>query len=214
MQRTLDRVAESGIVPVVVIDDPADAPALVGALIDGGLPIAEITFRTEAAVESIRRAIEAHPDALIGAGSVVLPEQVEGAIAAGASFIVSPGLVEDIVDQTRKRGAVPIPGCLTPSDLMRAVRLGLEVVKYFPAEPSGGLDMIRAIAAPFPGLRFIPTGGIDTRSLERYLADQRILAIGGSWMVKAELIRARDWNAITNITRTAVAAVRRARGHG
>jgi 2-dehydro-3-deoxyphosphogluconate aldolase / (4S)-4-hydroxy-2-oxoglutarate aldolase len=213
MDRTLTRIAEAGIVPVVVIDDPADAPLLVRALIDGGLPIAEITFRTPVAAESIRRAVEAHPDALIGAGSVVLPEQLEGAIAAGASFIVSPGLVEDIVDQARMRGVVPIPGCLTPSDLMRAVRRGLEVVKYFPAEPSGGLDMIRAIAAPFPGLRFIPTGGIDTTSLERYLADQRILAIGGSWMVKAELIRARDWDAIRALTRTAVAAARRARGH-
>jgi 2-dehydro-3-deoxyphosphogluconate aldolase / (4S)-4-hydroxy-2-oxoglutarate aldolase len=213
MSTIFDRIQQAGIVPVVVIDDPADAPALVGALTDGGLPVAEITFRTDAAEDAIRSAAVAHPDALVGAGSVVTPEQVDRAVAAGASFVVSPGLVENVVERTQARGAEALPGCVTPSDLMRARQLGLDVVKFFPAEMSGGLAMIKAIAAPFPGLRFIPTGGIDLSNIEEYLAEPRIVAVGGSWMVPVASIRARDWPAITAATRQAVAAVHRARGH-
>jgi 2-dehydro-3-deoxyphosphogluconate aldolase/(4S)-4-hydroxy-2-oxoglutarate aldolase len=199
-------------VPVVVIDDPADAPALVGALKAGGLPIAEITFRTSAAEAAIRSATEAHPDALIGAGSVLLPEQVDAAVGAGARFVVSPGLEESVVQRTRESGALPLPGTATASDLMRARVLGLVVVKFFPAEPTGGLAMIKAIAAPFPGMRFVPTGGVNSGNLETYLSDPRILAVGGSWMVRKELVAARDWAAVTQATREAMAAVKRARG--
>ena len=212
MSTILDQIQEAGIVPVVVIDDPADAPALVGALKDGGLPVAEITFRTSAAADALRAASTAHPDALVGAGSVVLREQVDVAISAGASFVVSPGLEEGIVTRTRDLGAEALPGCATPSDMMRARQLGLDVVKFFPAEASGGLPMIRAIAAPFPGLRFIPTGGISLANIEDYLAEPKIAAVGGSWMVPLASVRARDWAAITAATRQAVAAVHRARG--
>jgi 2-dehydro-3-deoxyphosphogluconate aldolase/(4S)-4-hydroxy-2-oxoglutarate aldolase len=215
MDPILAQLHDSGLIPVVVIDDPQDAPALVGALKDGGLPIAEVTFRTNAAEAAIRAASEAHPDALIGAGSVLLPNQVDTAIDAGARFIVSPGLEASVVERARERGATALPGCATPSDLMRARQLGLDVVKFFPAEPSGGLAMIKAISAPFPGLSFVPTGGIDLTNLESYLGDPRIWAVGGSWMVKRSLVAAKDWPAITAATRQAVAAVKRARGrHG
>ncbi len=212
MATVLEQIEQAGIVPVVVIDDAADAPALVGALVDGGLPIAEITFRTPAAVDAIRAATKAHPDALIGAGSALTPEQVDAAVDAGARFIVSPGLEEHVVRRTQERAAAALPGCATPSDLMRAWQLELSVVKFFPAEASGGLAMIKAIAAPFPGLRFVPTGGVDGDNLEGYLQDPRVLAVGGSWMVQPALVRARDWAGIVASTRQAVAAVRRARG--
>jgi 2-dehydro-3-deoxyphosphogluconate aldolase / (4S)-4-hydroxy-2-oxoglutarate aldolase len=213
MEAVLERIGRAGIVPVVVIDDPADAPALVGALVEGGLPIAEFTFRTPAAADAIEAAIEAYPEALIGAGSVVLPSQVDAALAAGADFIVSPGMESGIVTRTQAAGALALPGCATPTDLMVARQLGLDVVKFFPAEASGGLAMIKAIAAPFPGLRFVPTGGINTANLEDYLVDPRILAVGGSWMVEAKMVRAHEWNGITAATRQAVAAVQRSRGH-
>jgi 2-dehydro-3-deoxyphosphogluconate aldolase/(4S)-4-hydroxy-2-oxoglutarate aldolase len=214
MDASLEQIQRAGLVPVVVIEDPDDAPALVGALVEGGLPVAEITFRTAAAEDAIRAATEAYPDVLIGAGSVLVPAQVDAALAAGARFVVSPGLVEAVVRRTQEGGALAMPGCATPSDLMRARGLDLDVVKFFPAEPSGGLAMIRAIAAPFPGMRFVPTGGISTGNLEDYLADPRILAVGGSWMVKKSLVAAKDWPAITHATQEAVAAVKRARsGH-
>ena len=212
MEAILDQLETAGVVPVVVIEDPADAPALVGALKEGGLPVAEITLRTEAAMEAIRAASNAHPDVLIGAGSVLLPDQVYPVADAGARFVVSPGIDEDVVERTRARGILSLPGCATASDVMRARKLGLDTVKYFPAELSGGLAMIKAIAAPFPGLRFVPTGGVSTGNLEDYLRDPLILAVGGSWMVKPHVARARDWGSITKMTREAVAIVRRTRG--
>ena len=212
MSTERERIEQAGLVPVVVIDDPADAPALVGALTEGELPIAEITFRTAAAEDAIRAAAAAHPDALIGAGSVLLPEQVDAAVDAGASFIVSPGFEENVVRRTLDHGVMALPGCVTASDLMKARQMGLDVVKFFPSEPSGGVAMIKAVAAPFPGMRFVPTGGISTVNLDEYLAEPRILAVGGSWMVKPAVVRARDWAAITKAACEAVAAVRRARG--
>ena len=161
MVSIVDRISELGVVPVVVIDDPADAPALARALQDGGLPVAEFTFRTDAAVAAIRAAAVACPDVLVGAGSVLLPEQVDAAVEAGARFIVSPGIDDAVVRRTLHHGLTSLPGCATPSDLMRARRLGLDVVKFFPAEAVGGIEMLQAIAAPFPGLRYVPTGGID-----------------------------------------------------
>jgi 2-dehydro-3-deoxyphosphogluconate aldolase/(4S)-4-hydroxy-2-oxoglutarate aldolase len=207
----IERISELGVVPVVVIDDPADAPALAGALRDGGLPVAEFTFRTDAAVAAIRAAAAACPDVLVGAGSVLLPDQVDAAVEAGASFIVSPGIDDDVVRRTLEHGVISLPGCATPSDLMRARRLGLDVVKFFPAEAAGGIAMLNAIAAPFPGLRFVPTGGIDPSNMAVYLADRRVLAVGGSWMVKPGLLRARDWAAVSAAAREAVATVRRLR---
>ena len=212
MTDVFERIEAAGVVPVVVIDDPDDAPALLTALTAGGLPVAEITFRTSAAEAAIRAASKAHPDALIGAGSVLVPAQVDAAVDAGARFIVSPGLEERVVERARARGVAALPGCATASDLMRATALELEVVKFFPAEPSGGLEMIKAIAAPFPGMRFVPTGGVTSSNLEAYLLDPRILAVGGSWMVRPATVKARAWAEVTAATRAAVAAVHRARG--
>jgi 2-dehydro-3-deoxyphosphogluconate aldolase/(4S)-4-hydroxy-2-oxoglutarate aldolase len=204
MHPLLDEIGGLGVIPVVVIDEPADAPALVAALADGGLPVAEFTFRTAAAAEAIRAATAARPDALIGAGTVTTPSQVDAAVAAGARFIVSPGLDEDVVRRTLELGALPLPGCATATDMMRARRLGIDVVKFFPAEAAGGIAMMRALAAPFPGLRFVPTGGIDLANMDRYLADRRVLAVGGSWMVRPDLLRGGDWAAVTQLAAAAV----------
>ena len=209
MNEVLDQIGGLGLVPVVVIDDPADAPALMAALADGGLPIAEFTFRTAAAAQAIRAASAARPDALVGAGTVTTPEQVDAAVDAGARFIVSPGLDEDVVRRARDRGVVPLPGCATATDMTRARRMGLDTVKFFPAEAAGGIAMLRALAAPFPGLRFVPTGGIDAATMDRYLADRRVLAVGGSWMVRPDLLKARDWTSVAALTRDAVRAVHR-----
>ena len=211
MNAILEQIHRLAVIPVVVLDDADSAPALLEALKAGGLPAAEFTFRTAAAVDAIRAACTAHPDALIGAGSVTLPEQVDAAIDAGARFVVSAGLDDDVVRRTVGRGATPLPGCATASELMRAIRLGLDCVKFFPAEALGGIRMIRALAAPFPGLRFVPTGGIEPANVDAYLTDPRVLAVGGSWMVRPELLRAREWATVTTLTREAVDAVRRAR---
>jgi 2-dehydro-3-deoxyphosphogluconate aldolase/(4S)-4-hydroxy-2-oxoglutarate aldolase len=214
MDRTLEEIAHHGVVPVVVIDDATAAAALVGALSAGGLPVAEFTFRTPAAAEAIRGAASAFPDALIGAGSVLEPAQVDVAVDAGARFIVSAGLDEDVVERARARGVSALPGCATASELMRARRLGLECVKLFPAEALGGLRMLRAVAAPFPGLRFVPTGGIEASTLADYLAEPRVLAVGGSWMVRPDLVRAAEWATITQLTREAVRIVTDVRAEG
>jgi 2-dehydro-3-deoxyphosphogluconate aldolase/(4S)-4-hydroxy-2-oxoglutarate aldolase len=212
MEGILGRFEQLGVIPVVVIEDASAAADLVAALAAGGLPVAEFTFRTAAAAEAIRVAVAAHPDSLIGAGSVGSPEQVDAAVDAGARFIVSAGLDEDVVRRAHARGALALPGCATASELMHARRLGLDCVKFFPAEPLGGLRMIRAVAAPFPGLRFVPTGGIDEGNLAAYLAEPRVLAVGGSWMVRPDLVRAGDWSAIRGLTSEAVRIVREARG--
>jgi 2-dehydro-3-deoxyphosphogluconate aldolase/(4S)-4-hydroxy-2-oxoglutarate aldolase len=207
MSDAIERISSLGVVPVVVIDDASDAPALARALERGGLPVAEFTFRTEAAVAAIRAAAEACPGVLVGAGSVILPDQVDAAVAAGARFIVSPGIDDEVVARALQLGVAVLPGCATPSDLMRARRLGLACVKFFPAEAVGGLEMLKAIAAPFPGLTFVPTGGIDADNMGRYLADSRVLAVGGSWMVKPALVKARDWGAVAALAQAAVATV-------
>lgn len=212
MDEVLDAIHRHGVVPVVVIDDALAAPALVGALADGGLPVAEFTFRTAAAAEAIRAAVAAHPGALIGAGSVLDPVQVDTAVDAGARFIVSAGLDDEVVRRAQARGVTALPGCATASDLMHARRLGLDCVKFFPAEALGGLRMLRAVSAPFPGLRFVPTGGIEPANLADYLADPRVLAVGGSWMVRADLVRSADWATISRLTLAAVTTVRQVRG--
>jgi 2-dehydro-3-deoxyphosphogluconate aldolase / (4S)-4-hydroxy-2-oxoglutarate aldolase len=204
-----DQIEAIGIIPVIVIDDPADAPSLTGALAEAGLPIAEFTFRTAAGPEAVRSAASAHPDVLIGAGTVTTVEQVDRAVDAGARFVVSPGLDERVVRRSVERGVLPIPGCSTASELMTAQELGLDVVKFFPAEALGGLRMLQALAAPFPGMRFIPTGGVDASSARRYLSDRRVLAVGGSWMVPRELLRSRDWHALRSL---AAEAIRTAHG--
>ena len=211
MVKVLEEIQNLGIVPVVVLDDAKDAQPLAKALCEGGLPCAEVTFRTEAAEESIKIMSEKFPDMLIGAGTVLTTEQVDRAVAAGAKFIVSPGLNPKVVKYCVDKGIPITPGCMTASDIERALEFGLEVVKFFPAEPAGGLNMIKALAAPYVGVKFMPTGGINAVNVKDYLKFNRILACGGSWMVKGDLIKAGDFEKITELTREAVNIVKEAR---
>ena len=198
--------------PVVVLDDAKDAAPLAEALIEGGLPCAEVTFRTAAAEESIRIMAEKYPDMLVGAGTVLTIDQVNRAVKAGAKFIVSPGLNPQVVQYCQNIGVPVTPGVQTPSEIEQALSLGLDVVKFFPAEPAGGLKMIKAIAAPYTTLTFMPTGGINAQNVKEYLAYNRILACGDSWMVKNDLVKAGDFNKIKEMTKEAAAIVKEIRG--
>lgn len=204
MNAILEAIGKIGIVPVIKIEDAKNAVPLCRALKNGGLPVAEITFRTAAAEEAIRLVSEQLPEVLVGAGTVLTTEQVDKAVAAGAKFIVSPGLNPKIVKYCVEHGIPITPGCANPSDLEQAIELGLDVVKFFPAEAAGGLAMIKAMSAPYGSLKFMPTGGIDAKNLNDYLSFGKILACGGSWMVKPELIEAGDFAAIERLTREAV----------
>lgn len=206
MMKTLEeRFYDYAVVPVVVLNDADDAIPLADALIKGGLPCAEVTFRTDAAEESIRRICESFPDMLVGAGTVLTTEQVERAHKAGAKFIVSPGFDPEIIDCCISIGLPVLPGCITPSEIAQAVKRGLKVVKFFPAEQSGGVAMIKAMAAPYSMVKFMPTGGISTKNLADYLSCDKILCCGGSWMVKEDLIRSGSFDKITDMTRKATA---------
>ena len=198
-----ERFEDFGVVPVVVLDDVKDALPLAKALTEGGLPCAEITFRTEAAEESIKVMAEAYPDMVVGAGTVLTIEQVDAAVKAGAKFIVSPGFDPEIVDYCLKKEIPIFPGCVTPSEVAQAVKRGLKVVKFFPAEPAGGVAMIKAMAAPYHQLRFMPTGGIGTLNLKDYLEFDKIICCGGSWMVKGDLIKNGEFEKICKLTKEA-----------
>ena len=199
MMDIAEKFQKIGVVPVVVLEDVKDAVPLAEALVEGGLPCAEVTFRTEAAEESIRLMAEQFPDMLVGAGTVLTKEQVDAA-AAGAKFIVSPGFDPEIVDYCLKKEIPVYPGCVSPSEVAQAVKRGLKVVKFFPAEPAGGLPMIKAMAAPYVGLKFMPTGGINAKNLEEYLSCDKIICCGGSWMVKGELVKAGEFDKIRELT--------------
>lgn len=202
--KTIEEIfAELKVVPVVVLDDAKDAEPLAKALVEGGLPCAEVTFRTEAAAESIRIMTEVYPDMLVGAGTVLTTEQVDNAIESGAKFIVSPGFDPEIVDYCIGKNIPVFPGCISPSEVAQAVKRGLKVVKFFPAEQSGGLAMIKAMAAPYHMLKFMPTGGINTENLKEYLACDKILCCGGSWMVKGDMIKAGEFEKIKKLTQEA-----------
>ena len=197
------RFAELKVVPVVVLNDVKDAAPLAKALVEGGLPCAEVTFRTDAAAESIRIMTEAYPDMLVGAGTVLTTEQVDRAVEAGAKFIVSPGFDPEIVDYCIEKNIPVFPGCATPSEVAQAVKRGLKIVKFFPAEQAGGLAMIKAMAAPYNMLKFMPTGGINTKNLKEYLACDKILCCGGSWMVKGDMVEAGEFDKIQKLTEEA-----------
>lgn len=202
--KTIEEIfAELKVVPVVVLDDAKDAEPLAKALVEGGLPCAEVTFRTEAAAESIRIMTEVYPDMLVGAGTVLTTEQVDKAVESGAKFIVSPGFDPEIVDYCIGKNIPVFPGCISPSEVAQAVKRGLKVVKFFPAEQSGGLAMIKAMAAPYHMLKFMPTGGINTENLKEYLACDKILCCGGSWMVKGDMIKAGEFEKIKKLTQEA-----------
>ena len=203
MNAVLEQLSKFGVVPVVVLNDVKDAEPLAKALCQGGLPCAEVTFRTDAAEESIRIMTEKYPEMLVGAGTVLTTEQVDRAVAAGAKFIVSPGFDLEIVDYCQEKGIEIFPGCVSPSEVAQAVKKGLKVVKFFPAEQAGGIDMIKAMAAPYHELRFMPTGGINPNNLEKYLTFNKILCCGGSWMVKGDLVKAGDFDKIQELTKEA-----------
>ncbi|MBR6403754.1 MAG: bifunctional 4-hydroxy-2-oxoglutarate aldolase/2-dehydro-3-deoxy-phosphogluconate aldolase [Eubacterium sp.] len=188
-EEVFKRFSEIRIIPVVVLNDTKDALPLGKALMEGGLPAAEVTFRTEAAEESIRIMAENYPDMLVGAGTVITKEQVDKAVAAGAKFIVSPGFDPEIVQYCIDKDIPVCPGIQTPSELIQAVKMGLDHVKFFPAENAGGLNMINAVGAAFPGIKFMPTGGINTKNVVDYLKSDRIFCCGGSWMVKGDMIK-------------------------
>lgn len=204
MSNEMEQLARHRLVPVVVLEDAADAAPLGRALLAGGLPVAEVTFRTAAAAEAIEQ-MAAIDELLVGAGTVVNVEQAQRAVKAGARFIVSPGLSADVVQWCQDAAVPVIPGVWTPTELMAAMALGLEVVKFFPAEAAGGLATLKALAGPFPAMRFMPTGGVGPGNLTDYLAVKAVLACGGSWMVKKNHIRAKDFQLITDLTRQAVA---------
>ena len=212
MNEVIEKIQEIGIVPVVVLDDAKDAAPLAKALCEGGLPCAEVTFRTAAAEESIRIMSEQFPEMLVGAGTVLTTEQVDRAVAAGAKFIVSPGMNPRIVKYCVEKGILITPGCANPSDIEQALENGLDVVKFFPAEPAGGLKMIKAMAAPYVGVKFMPTGGINQNNVKDYLAYDRILACGGSWMVKGDMVAAGEFDKIKELAAEAVEIVKESRG--
>lgn len=200
------------VVPVVVLEDAKNAMPLAKALMEGGLPCAEVTFRTDAAEESIRLMREAYPDMLVGAGTVLTTQQVDRAVSAGAKFIVSPGFDPEIVDYCLEKEIPVFPGCITPSEVAQAVKRGMKAVKFFPAEQAGGVDMIKAIAAPYTAVKFMPTGGIGAKNLKDYLECDKIICCGGSWMVKGELIENGEFDKIRELTREAVELAASARG--
>ena len=212
MENMRNQIAELGVVPVVVLEDAENAEPLAKALCEGGLPCAEVTFRTAAAEESIRRMSEAYPEMLVGAGTVLTTEQVDRAAAAGAKFIVSPGFDPEIVDYCLEKQIPVFPGCVTPSEVAQAVKRGLKVVKFFPAAQFGGVSTIKALAAPYVGLKFMPTGGVSAANLKEFLECKSIVACGGSWMVKGDLVKAGEFDKIRELTSEAVTLAKSIRG--
>ncbi|MDG4767528.1 bifunctional 4-hydroxy-2-oxoglutarate aldolase/2-dehydro-3-deoxy-phosphogluconate aldolase [Solwaraspora sp. WMMD406] len=198
-------IGAARILPVVVLEEPAGAEPLAAALVAGGLPTAEVTFRTAAAAEAIA-AMSANPDMLVGAGTVLTVEQVDAAVRAGARFVVSPGFGPAVVRRCRELGVPVFPGVSSATEIQLALDAGLDTVKFFPAEQLGGIGMVRALAAPFRSVRFIPTGGVHTGNLADYLAHPAVLAVGGTWMVAPKLLATGDWAEVTRLTAAAVAA--------
>ena len=212
MKDLAERFHEVGVVPVVVLEDAKDAVPLAQALVEGGLPCAEVTFRTAAAEESIRLMAEKFPEMLVGAGTVLTTEQVDAAVKAGAKFIVSPGFDPEIVDYCLEKDIPVLPGCISPSEVAQAVKRGLKTVKFFPAEQAGGLPMIKAMAAPYTMVKFMPTGGINPENVKDYLAFNKIFACGGSWMVKNTLVENQEFDKICELSKEAVTIAKSIRG--
>ncbi len=212
MQDTFKQLEKTGIIPVVVLESARDAEPLARALWEGGLPCAEITFRTAAAEEAIRIMTDKFPDMLVGAGTVLTAGQADRAVQAGAKFIVSPGLNPQVVKHCLELQIPVIPGVQTPSEMEEALSFGLNLVKFFPAEPAGGLKMIKAVAAPYTTLKFIPTGGINAQNVREYLAYDRVFACGGSWMVAKNLIQDGNFDKIKALVQEAASLVKEIRG--
>jgi 2-dehydro-3-deoxyphosphogluconate aldolase/(4S)-4-hydroxy-2-oxoglutarate aldolase len=211
MQDILERLGRVGLVPVVKLDRAEDATPLAEALLAGGLPCAEITFRTAAAPAAIKAIGDNCPDMLVGAGTVLTVAQAEQAIASGAKFVVSPGFSASVVDWCLAREIPVLPGVATPTDVMAALEKGLKVLKFFPAEAYGGVNTLKALSAPFGGIKYMPTGGVSAKNMADYLALPSVHAVGGSWMVEGKLISSGNFAEITRLAAEAVALVKQAR---
>ena len=212
MTDLLEKLGVLGVVPVVKIERAEDAVALGRALLAGGLPCAEITFRTAAAEDAIRRIASSLPEIIVGAGTVLSVDQADKAVSAGARFIVAPGFNQKVVDWCLQNEIPVTPGVLTPTEIDMALDRGLNILKFFPAEAIGGIAVLKAISAPYGGVKFIPTGGINQNNLADYLALPSVHCCGGSWLVKANLISAGKFDEITKLAREAMSVVRRVRG--
>jgi 2-dehydro-3-deoxyphosphogluconate aldolase/(4S)-4-hydroxy-2-oxoglutarate aldolase len=206
----LNELAKRRLVPVLALDDAGQAADLAEALVAGGLPVAEVTFRTGAAVQAIQ-AMAARGDMLVGAGTVLSPEQVDAAAEAGAAFVVSPGTSQAVLTRAVERGLAALPGAVTATEVQQLLELGVEAMKFFPAETSGGAAAIKALGGPFKHVKFIPTGGIGPGELARYLSLPNVLAVGGSWMAPAGALAAGDFDQIRRLTAEAVALAEGAR---
>lgn len=204
MNDLLKKIHDIGIVPVIAIDDADKAVPLAKALVAGGLPAAEVTFRTAAAEDAIKAIVKEVPEMVVGAGTVLTKDQADRAIAAGVDFIVSPGFNPEITKYVLDKGVCMLPGTATAGEMEQAMALGLEAVKFFPAEQNGGVDKLKALAGPYKTLRWMPTGGVNTNNLVNYLSFHQILACGGTWMVKKDLIEGEKWDEITSICKAAV----------
>lgn len=208
----MNRFREIGVIPVVVLEDAEDAVPVAKALCEGGIPCAEVTFRTDAAEETIRRMSSAFPDMLVGAGTVLSVEQAKRAAGAGAKFVVSPGTNPEVVKYCQSIDMPVCPGVQTPTEIEAALSMGLKVVKFFPAEAAGGLKMIKALAAPYGMVEFMPTGGINLSNIRDYLGFSRIIACGGSWIVSKDMVRAKEYDRIRETAAAAAAIVKEVRG--
>ncbi|MBQ8589113.1 MAG: bifunctional 4-hydroxy-2-oxoglutarate aldolase/2-dehydro-3-deoxy-phosphogluconate aldolase [Firmicutes bacterium] len=211
MDNVIKKVSEIGIVPVIKLKDINDAIPLAEALIAGNMPAAEVTFRAEGADKVIAKMLEAYPDMLVGAGTVINMEQAERAVKAGAKFVVSPGFDAEIVKYCLDQNVLPLPGCVTPSEIMQALKLGLKVVKFFPAAQYGGLATIKALSGPFNGLKFMPTGGVSLDNLGEFIANKNIAACGGSFMVADKYLDAKNWAEVTRLCKEATDIVKKVR---
>ncbi len=211
MEKLKEKLKKYGIIPVVVLKDNKDALGVAEALCSGGLSCAEVTFRTEAALESIGLMTEKYPEMLVGAGTILTVEQVEKAVLAGAKFIVSPGFDPEIVEYCLKKQIPIIPGCSTASDIAQAVKRGLRVVKFFPAQQAGGIAMMKALAAPYPMIEFMPTGGINAANVGEYLSHDKVLCCGGSWMVKERFVAEGKFDEIIKLSQEAADLVKEIR---
>lgn len=214
MHTICETISKIGIVPVIKFHHPErDAAALAHALCAGGIPVAEVTFRAEGADKAIRLMKEAHPEMTVGAGTVTVPAQIDAAIAAGGQFIVTPGFDPELIRYAQQKNIPIFPGCITPTEYQAALKYGLKLIKFFPAEQSGGLSAIKALSAPFPMFQVMPTGGISLKNLKEYLSCPVVAACGGSYMVAANLIDDQKWDEITSLCKQSVEIVKEAR-HG
>ena len=210
--KTVEQVTACGVVPVVVLEDAAQAVPTARALLKGGITAMEITFRTAAAKESIANVAREVPEMTVGAGTVINVEQLRDAVEAGAEFIVSPGSDEEVIAEAVKLGVPITPGVVTPSEIMLGLKHGIRVFKFFPAESYGGLKTIKALSGPFPQIKFIPTGGISQANAADYFKNPKIQAVGGSWMVTKDMVNAGDFEGIAQKTAAAIALYKELRG--